>query len=245
MRGKGTDRVPFVAAIALSAFVLFSLELLSGRLLLPVFGGSPAVWTTALVFFTGALLAGYAFADVVATRLSRAAGTRLQLALIVAAVGLTILAPADVESTRLDGVAEAANVLFALAVICGPAALLLATTTPLLSAWYASSGRDPWWLYAASNAASFAALLCYPLLIQPLVGLASQRTLLLGGLVAYGALVGTTTLARPPAGPNARQPDEAAGEPVDHLSTGRQVRWLLAAAVPAGTALGNDQLHHQ
>ena len=203
--------MPFVAAIVLSAFLLFSLELLAGRLLLPVFGGSPAVWTTALVFFTGALLIGYAYADVVATRLSRATGTRLQLGLVVVAIALTIIAPANVAATRWIGLAEAANVLVALAVICGPAALLLATTTPLLSAWYGNSGRDPWWLYAASNAASFAALLCYPLLVQPLIGLATQRALLLAGLVAYGGLIVATALVRSPRYAAVRHPTPSHG----------------------------------
>ena len=226
--------MPFVAAIALSAFLLFSLELLAGRLLLPVFGGSPAVWTTALVFFTGALLVGYAYADVVASRLSRATGTRLQLLLVALALVLTLLAPANVATTRVTGLPEAANVLLALAVICGPAALLLATTTPLLSAWFSRTDRDPWWLYAASNSASFAALLCYPLLVQPLIGLTGQRTLLLAGLAVYGGLVAATALVgRSSAAPTEGQ-DRPDHTPPERLTAGRQLRWLLAAAIPAG-----------
>jgi len=81
------DRAAFIAAIGLSSFLLFTLELLTGRLVLPTFGGSPAVWTTALCFFAAIVFLGYAYAHVVATRLSHRHGGMVHLALVGATRG--------------------------------------------------------------------------------------------------------------------------------------------------------------
>src|SRR5262245_2103205 len=186
-RAGRPDTIPYVIAIALAAFLLFSLELLAGRQVLPVFGGVPAVWTTALCFFTAVLSAGYGYAHLVAMRLSRRTGGFVQIALAASAIALTLAAPADIASLRRTDMAVALNVLVALGVIAGPAAFLLASTTPLLSAWYAGEEGAPWWFYAASNAASFAALLAYPFAIAPSLSLSVQRTLIVVGLVAYAA----------------------------------------------------------
>lgn len=130
---------PYLAAIGLSGVLLFTLELLSGRLVLPVFGGSPGVWTTTLCFFTTIVLAGYVYAHLVATRLSPGFGGALHLGLAVVAIALTVLAPRDVASLRNPALPEVVNVLLAQAVLAGPAAFLLATTSPLLGLV-----RAPW-----------------------------------------------------------------------------------------------------
>ncbi|MBM4409625.1 MAG: class I SAM-dependent methyltransferase, partial [Chloroflexi bacterium] len=169
---------PYLTAVGLSGVLLFTLELLSGRLVLPVFGGSPGVWTTTLCFFTTIVLAGYVYAHLVATRLSPGLGGALHLGLAVVAIALTVLAPRDVASLRNPALPEVVNVLLAQAVLAGPAAFLLATTSPLLSAWYARRGGDPWWLYAVSNAASFGGLLLYPFLLEPFLPLSMQRLLI-------------------------------------------------------------------
>jgi hypothetical protein len=159
------SRAPFLIAIVLAAFLLFTLELLAGRLVLPVFGGAPAVWTTSLCFFTAMLFVGYGYAHLAATRLSPRTGGLVQAALAVATIVSTLAVPADVASLRLPDLPAALNVLVALTLVAGPAAFLLASTTPLLSAWYARGRHDPWGLYAASNAASFGTLLAYPVVI--------------------------------------------------------------------------------
>jgi len=226
------DRTPFVVAITLSAFLLFSLELLAGRLVLPVFGGAPAVWTTTLCFFTAALFLGYAYSHYVATNFSPSASGIIQVGLAIATVVLTLTAPTDVASLRVPALPTSLNVLVALTVIAGPAAFLLASTTPLLSAWYAGGRDAPWWLYAASNAASFAALIGYPLLISPLLSLSMQRLLLALGLAGYGILLAWTLI-------QVRRhkilvvPTDQAGTS-ELLTWRRQILWLFAAAVPAG-----------
>ncbi len=252
-------RLPFASAIGLSAFLLFSLELLAGRLVLPVFGGSPAVWTTSLCFFTAVLFVGYLYAHVLVGRLpaTRAAAVHLGVALV--AVAATLLAPSDLGSLRDPALPEALNVMLALALVAGGPAFLLATTTPLLSAWFAGRGGNPWWLYATSNAASFGALLAYPFLVEPNVPLSSQRLLFTVGLVLMTTLLAAVALGarrRPlpegerdrPSAADVMSSDEPtpAGEPApaavammtaaaaDTLTPRRQVLWLAAAFVPAG-----------
>jgi len=186
-RAVSRDLPAYLAAIGLSAFLMFSLELLAGRLVLPVFGGSPAVWTTSLCFFTGVLFVGYLYAHVLATRLRPAAGASVHVLLVAIAFLVTLAAPVDVASLRNPSLPEAVNVLAALAVLVGPAAFVLSTTSPLLSSWFGRSGRDPWWLYAVSNGASLAGLLAYPFLVEPTFPLSVQRMALVAGFGIYGA----------------------------------------------------------
>ena len=233
--GARSDRVPFLVAIGLSAFALFSLELWAGRVVLPVFGGTPAVWTTALCFFTAVLFLGYLYAHVLATRVAPARAGLIQAGVAIVAVVLTAIAPSSAADLRVAGLPEALNVLLVVAVIAGPAAFVLASTTPLLSSWFGARGEDPWWLYAVSNGASFAALLAYPFLVEPLAGLAFQRAGLVAALAAYGVAVGAIAL---------RARASRAGAPVASGSAAsssgpapvrrRQLLWLFAATVPAG-----------
>ena len=228
---QNVERWAFVAAIGLSAFLLFSLELLAGRLVLPVFGGAPAVWTTSLCFFTAVLFLGYVYAHFAAVRIPNTVAAMLQLCLAVAAVTAMIVAPTHLASLRVDGLPASLNVLLVLAVVAGGPAFLLATTTPLLSAWYAGRGRDPWWLFAVSNGASFLALLAYPLVIEPSVGLSAQHVLLVVALAAYAVSLVPIVLG-------SRQATAAATSeaqtPLASLTIPRQAIWLLVALVPAG-----------
>ena len=228
----GLQRWAFVAAIGLSAFLLFSLELLAGRRVLPVFGGAPAVWTTVLCFFTGVLFVGYLYAHFVAARLSPRAGGIVQLAVAAVAICIAVLTPAHLGSLRFAEMPTVFNVLLVLAVVAGGPGLLLAATTPLLSSWYAARGDDPWWLFAVSNGASFLALLTYPFVIEPSIGLSAQRGLLAAGLALYGAsLIPIILGARQLAAPAIHVGADATPAPVAFR---RQAIWLCAALVPAG-----------
>ena len=142
---------------------------------------------------------------------------------------------------------EALNVILALLLIAGAPMLVFASTTPLLSSWYAARGNDPWWLYAVSNLASFAALFVYPLLIEPTIPLSLQRTLVLGGLVLYAVGIGAIVLggrfatavpAEPSTRTRRRKASKAAAalaaEGPERLTRGRQARWLAAAFVTSG-----------
>ncbi|MBM4409219.1 MAG: hypothetical protein FJ038_11660, partial [Chloroflexi bacterium] len=238
--GGHVRAAPFAVTVGMSAFLLFSLELLGGRLVLPVFGGSPGVWTTALCFFTTIVFLGYLYAHVLATRLRPGRAGAFHVAVGLAALALTVAAPADVSTLRNPAMPEALNVIVALAVIAGGPAFLLATTTPLLSSWFAGrGGREPWWLYATSNGASFVALLAYPFLIEPAVPLSMQRWLFAGGFVVLTTALGAIVLSG-----RGSVRAEATVHPPEHSSDAtvpaaapairRQALWLLAAAAPAG-----------
>ena len=232
----GPPTALFVSALAASAFLLFTLELLAGRQVLPVYGGAPGVWATALCFFSGMLFVAYLYAHVSWTRLGPTRGRIVHLALAAILLGVTVLAPASVEHLRSAGLPEALNVLIALLVLAGAPAFLLASTTPLLSAWFAETRADAWWLYAASNAASLLALLAYPLVVEPSLPLSAQRALILAGLVVFVAMLAAIVVLgrRAVSERLARAPVPERPPAQTPISNRRQVWWLIAAFVPTG-----------
>jgi SAM-dependent methyltransferase/MFS family permease len=159
--------VPYAATIFLSAFLLFLVQPIIARQILPWFGGASSVWTTCLVFFQSALLAGYAYADAT-TRLGRRRQTLLHVALLV--VSLATLPILAAESWKPQGdEAPIARILLLLAATIGLPYFLLSTTTPLLQSWYWRRFRSvvPYRLFALSNFASLLALLGFPVLAEP------------------------------------------------------------------------------
>ena len=156
--------VLFAATVATSAALLFAVQPMLGKALLPPFGGGAAVWTAVMLFFQLGLLAGSALVHLTSTRLGprSAAAVHLGLALLA----LPLLAP--VPPPRATGMGPAIDVLATLAVAYGPAVLVLGANAAALQAWYARvAGDAPWWLYAVSNAGSLAGLAAYPLLLEP------------------------------------------------------------------------------
>ncbi len=233
----------FATTIALSAFLLFSVEPLIGRLTLPVFGGTPAVWATILFFFQTVLLVGYAYGHVSATRLGPRRGAIVHVVLAFVALGALAVAPVRIGELRDVGMPAVVNLIWILTVTIGVPAVLITATTPLLSTWFAAvraadgDAADPYWLYALSNAGSFAALLAYPFVIEPAFGLATQRSLwavgaavLVGFLVAGAGLVVRRVHASAPAA----SPTGAAATTGERIDRVRRARWLLLAAVPSG-----------
>src|SRR5689334_23233388 len=165
----------YAATIFFSAFLLFLLQPITAKQILPWFGGSAAVWTTCLVFFQTALTAGYAYADAVARRLSPSRQALLHSTLLVASlVALPIVPAAFWKPTGSEN--PLALILGLLAVTLGLPYFLLSTTSPLLQAWFARRfpGRDPYRLFALSNVASLVALLAYPFAIEPWIATRSQ-----------------------------------------------------------------------
>ena len=165
----------FYAVVALSAFLLFLVQPLIAKQILPWFGGSSAVWTTCMLFFQGALLLGYAYSDVS----PRALGPRRQprLHIVVALLALVVLPIIAPESWKpVGGEEPISRILMLLAVTIGLPYVLLSTTSPLIQSYFArlNPGRDPYRLFALSNAASLIALVAYPVLIEPFVGTRMQ-----------------------------------------------------------------------
>jgi SAM-dependent methyltransferase len=192
---------PYAWAVAVGSFLLFLVQPLAGKYLLPWFGGGPAVWTTCLLFFQALLLAGYVYAHL----LTRHLRLRLQLALH-ATLLLSCLAflPVAFQPGRLPDAGEsgALAVLGVLAASISVPFFALATTSPLLQAWLAIAepgGRRQYRLYALSNAAALVAVAAYPFVMEPLLSLAAQARWWSAGLLVYlglALLAGWTTARR-------------------------------------------------
>ena len=205
-------------AVATAAGLLFVVQPLAGRLVLPAFGGGPGTWAATLAFFQLALLVGYGYAHLAASRLSPRRSGLVHAALAAGAVGVAALSPAQPASLRPPGLEPALAVLLVHAATVGPALVLLAATTPLLTGWLAGDplrlARGPAGattgasvasadvappalhrLYAFSNAGALAALLLYPTVVEPNLGLAEARRLWLGGLAGVAVLVAALGVA--------------------------------------------------
>ena len=164
----------FAAAMFVNALLLFLVQPMFAKLLLPRFGGSPAVWTTCMLFFQSALLAGYAYSHSL---------VKLRKPLQQAAVHLIVMAllivtlPIAVANMSPEG-EPISSVLRLSAISVGAPFFVLATSAPLLQRWFASANQrapvDPYFLYAASNVGSLASLILYPTLIEPALALSTQ-----------------------------------------------------------------------
>ena len=250
-----------VATAFVSAALAFAVEPLVAKLLLPTFGGSAAVWTTSLVFFQAALLAGYAWAHLSIRWLGVRRHAVAQVAL--AALPLVVLPIALPEGTAPPaGIPTAVWLFGLLAIIVGLPFVVLSTSGPTMQRWFASlavPGRtQPYRLYAASNAGSLLGLLAYPVLIEPNLDLADQARWWSLGFAAFvvltaGAAVAVRlsgrdgTGAPAPAGDGGPVPGDPApaepapGEPAPgERAPGarRRLRWVVLAALPAALLVG-------
>ncbi len=169
--------VPGVLAgtVFLSAFLLFQIQPLISRLLLPSFGGAPAVWTTCMLFFQTLLFGGYLYSHLLVSRLSRPWQAGLHTGLLLLACLLLQITP-PAASTAVAVGSPVLQILRLLLTTVGLPYFVLSTTGPLLLSWFAElcPGRSPHRLYALSNAGSLLALLSYPFVIEPLLALSGQ-----------------------------------------------------------------------
>src|SRR5437870_4108943 len=189
-----TERTPqivllFAPTIFLSAFFLFCSEPMLGKMMLPLLGGAAAVWITCLLFFQLMLLTGYGYAHA----LERYAHVRTQIVVHAAMMLVAILFLPIHFSARRDATASSHPTLWLLGVLIRSVGIpfcIVSTTAPLLQNWLSKtrtvSGRDPYFLYAVSNAGSLLALLAYPILIEPRWGVRIQSSY---WFVAYGILL--------------------------------------------------------
>jgi hypothetical protein len=164
------------ATIFLSAFLLFQVQPMMGRYVLPWFGGGPAVWSNCLLFFQVMLLAGYAYAHWLGSRASTRLQGSLHIALLAASLVFLPIAPRVDLWKPVSSADPSGRILLLLIATVGGPYFLLAATGPLLQRWFHMSepARSPWRLYALSNLGSFAALLSYPFAVEPFVQLHTQ-----------------------------------------------------------------------
>ena len=179
----------FSLSVFAGAFLLFQVQPVIGKSILPWFGSSPGVWATCMLFFQVLLVAGYAYAHFVVSRLSGRGQALLHGSLLAAAIlTLPVLPDAGWKPTTSDS--PTLQILMILGATVGLPYLLLSSTGPLLQGWYVRlhPGRSPYRLYALSNAGSLLALLTYPFLIEPWVRLADQGRFWSLGYVAFVVL---------------------------------------------------------
>ena len=243
----------FASTIALSAFLLFLVQPIIAKQILPWFGGSSAVWTTCMVFFQCVLLAGYFYADT----LIRRVGVRRQAIVHTALLLVSLAALPIVASEALKPQADSepvGRILLLLAVTIGLPYLMLSTTGPLVQAWFARRFEhgQVYRLYALSNVASLGALIAYPPLIEPLTTVKVQSWAWSAGYALFAVLAAASAWAAVRGGARPHQPvevqvsadaplqgpapatDDSPAAPAWH----RQLLWLTLSALGSVMLLG-------
>ena len=234
----------FVATIFLSAALLFVVEPMFARMVLPLLGGSPAVWNTALVFYQATLLLGYLYAHALTRLTPRRQAMFHSVVLLLPALTLPIAVAR--HGLPLGGESPIPWLLALLASAVGIPFFVVSTGGSMLQRWFARTGhggaRDPYFLYAASNLGSLLGLLAYPFLIEPNLPLALQSyAWTMGYIVLAGLTLACAWTALRPASFAADRPDPAAAEgakPAPDLPWSRTLRWVLWAFVPSSLLLG-------
>ena len=232
----------FAASLFLSSLLMFAIEPIVGRTVLPILGGTPMVWNTCVLFFQILLLAGYAYAHGV---------TRwLKPRYVGAAYGVVLLLPFLTLPFSLGaGARPPADgnpigwLLLVLAQSIGLPFFALAATAPFLQRWFSDTDHpaaaDPYFLYAASNLGSLLSLVLYPVLVEPMLRLRMQTQFwtigYAGFVVAAGLAVAAGWRRRTPA---TRDPTESADAVTAPLTWPRRVAWIVLAFIPSSLMLG-------
>lgn len=227
----------FAGTLFLSAFLLFSIQPFFAKMLLPRLGGSPAVWSVAMVFFQAMLLLGYAYAHVLAKYASLGVATVIHAAVLLAAfVVLPISIPAGWDAPPETGQALWLLGLFGAAV--GLPFFAISANSALLQSWFSRStdpqASDPYFLYGASNIGSFSSLILYIVLIEPMLTIPQQSqtwTAFYGLLVALviGCAVAVMLTGQRPVETHAE-----AREAGDATGFAKPLRWMALGFVPSG-----------
>jgi hypothetical protein len=244
--------VPVVFAVALfiSALLLFSVQPLVAKMVLPYLGGSPAVWNTCMVFFQVMLLGGYIYSHILPRKIGIRRHAILHVALMIVTAAFLPIGVSVHAITSLPTASSAPIwLLTTLLTTVGLPFFILSTTAPLLQSWFSNTAhrraRDPYFLYAASNLGSLLALLSYPILLEPNLKLRDQ-SLLWAGCYGLGfALIvvcACVFMARPrpsiSLSENDRETKETNAESDSVISWGRRLKWVALALVPSSLMLG-------
>ncbi|MCC6354182.1 MAG: fused MFS/spermidine synthase [Verrucomicrobiae bacterium] len=255
----------YALTIFLSAALLFAVQPMMAKMVLPLLGGSPAVWNTSMVFFQTALLAGYLYAHLLTRRVSPSRQVLVHAVVVVLPLlGAALAGDLPVLDPRAFAVPEgrfpALWLLGVLALAVGGPFFVLSTTGPLMQRWFAATthkgAQDPYFLYAASNVGSMLALVGYPLVMERAMHVGEQRLCFSMGYAAFVALAiacGVLMLRARPTGAVTRQQrrrlrDEA-GAPAAAVAPAipgavawrARLLWVALAAAPSSLMLGVTQ----
>ncbi len=226
----------FSVAVFLSAALLFVVEPMFGKMVLPLLGGSPAVWTTCMLFFQGALLLGYLYAHLGPRWLGLRRHTFIHIGLLALCVAvLPITVAATTGTFRLEH--PSLWLLWVLTLSLGAPFVLLSSTGPLLQVWFSKTSHPeagrPYFLYAASNTGSLIALVSYPFLIEPLIPLQGQSRLWSVGFLILIAMVALSAFHLK-IGAKAQDDIAAMGRSATvKIERRTMLRWTVLAFVPS------------
>lgn len=233
----------FAATLFVSASIMFVLQPMFGKILLPLLGGSPAVWNTCMVFYQTILFLGYLYAHLISTRQNNHRQILIHTVIIVISfLALPLALPENtIPPTDSDPTLWLVGIL---SLSIGLPFFVVSTTSPLLQKWFANIGHhtshDPYYLYAASNVGSMLALLSYPFLLEPNIGLDNQKTYWAIGyivlcilILACGFLLWKVHTAQ-------KSETPAVEETVEPLPLTIQTKlyWFALAFVPSSLLLG-------
>ncbi len=229
-RPRGTALL-YGGAVFLAAFLLFQVEPIMGRLILPWFGGSAAVWTVTVMFFQIVLVLGYLYAHLLVRHVRPRAQMYVHVPVLLASLLVLPILPAA-SWKPLGAHDPTLRILGLLTVTVGAPFFVLSTCGPLLQAWYARGAGRPYRLFSLSNGASLLGLLCYPLLVEPRLGTHAQAD---AWSIAYALFIALAIAITVRAG-RAAEPVPAAAA-IEARSRGPRVvdrlRWLTLAATPS------------
>jgi len=227
----------YTTTIFLSAFLIFLVQPIIGKLLLPLAGGSPSVWNACMLFFQALMLAGYSYTHFSQKKFGVKMQTGIQIALMLATLLLlpirfnaSTAIPEDPTFWLLINLVKSAGIPF----------FILATLSPMLQLWFAHTGHrraaNPFFLYAASNTGSFVALLAYPFLIEPFVNLADQTRLWATGYAILTALIVICRKSVKAEVTGQNTDEQKVSEKIENSTI---IKWVAAAFIPSSLLMGS------
>lgn len=238
----------YIVTIFLSAFLLFQVQPMIAKFILPWFGGTPAVWTTCMLFFQVLLLVGYAYAHLTTAYMTPKSQSILHIVLLVVALAFLPIIPAETWKPAGDE-SPILRILTLLGATIGLPYMMLSTTGPLMQRWFSltNPGDSPYRLFALSNAGSLVALLSYPFVFEPALTLGAQAYSWSSGfglfVVACGVCAFFVISNKPAATPvpaaedtdqSTRESSQVGSEDEDHKPTSMDMlTWLGLAAAPS------------
>ncbi len=243
-RGQTAVLATFTATLFLSALLLFSVQPMFAKMVLPQLGGSPSVWAVSTCFFQTVLLAGYCYAHLLNRYVEPRLAPLVHLTVLaVAYLAMPIGLPAGASEPPADGAYW--WLIGTLAAGVGLPFFAVSANAPLLQAWFSRTGNrqshDPYFLYGASNLGSLLALLSYPVIIEPMIGLNGQASIWAQGFLALAAAIaGSGVMMLALSGQTSSKTTgfstQAAqsATPAAPLTALQRARWVLFSAVPSG-----------
>lgn len=234
----------FTSAILASAFLLFLVQPMAAKIILPKLGGAPSVWIGSMLFFQAALLAGYGYTHLLTSRL-RVHVQVLIHGILLAVAGWTLPPPTDLQPPA-TGDDPVLWLLRTLAITVGLPFLVVATTSPLVQRWFSytshKDAKDPYFLYGVGNVGNILGLLAYPLLLEPLAGLRTQTHVWsIGFAVMMAFVIGAGVVAirsAKAAGTDQSQPKTSRVETKSAITWRTRAWWVLLAFAPSSLLLG-------